>query len=642
MTWNYSPEIISALFLLVIFAYSMRYRLVPNRRNRLFVAMVAIVFVLLIVSIITIMLSTHPHLVSDNFNIIFHTLFFLTYPVVPVLFFYYICTIIFDNNDRLINKIIWISYLPKLIYDVIVLLNPFSHFMFEITQASGYVPRQGEVLIFMIAIFYMLLIIGITLIYRKILSIHLVWVIIAYIFIYIGFLGIQYTFPSQVLSGTASVLFILILYLYIQNKEMMTDRLTNLLNRSAAEEQLKVLDKRHREAQLILISLSDFRTVNGLYGQAFGDEILKLIAIYLVSVSHQESVYRYSGDTFLLILNEDKEKALDLLKEIRDRFKKSFVIGSTSTTLRVKIVFAEYLEHIKSSKNALVLLEFLIAKLKQDPKETLIKSSPRSFDEMTRRSQIIEIIKKAIEQDLFTIAIQPIYSIKKGDYTRAEALLRLTDQQLGVIPPSEFIPLAEETGQIISIGKLVTRKTAHFIKECNEAGIYLDSISVNYSAHHMSYHHLSEDIIKILDETKIFPSQLKIEITESIFISDYSQIMANIDALTKIGIGIHLDDFGTGFSNLASVVKLPLELVKFDRSLLLESFENSKSLAMFEGLIRAFKLSGFPTLAEGVETESQASIVQAMNFDYIQGYYKSRPLSPKDFVVFIQQHAKEK
>jgi EAL domain-containing protein (putative c-di-GMP-specific phosphodiesterase class I) len=157
----------------------------------------------------------------------------------------------------------------------------------------------------------------------------------------------------------------------------------------------------------------------------------------------------------------------------------------------------------------------------------------------------------------------------------------------------------------------------------------------------MSYAHLIEDITKTIEETKIFPSQLKIEITESIFISEYSQIINNIEALNKVGVGIHLDDFGTGFSNLASVVKLPLELIKFDRTLIMESFGNPKSMAMVEGLIHAFKRSGFPTLAEGVETHSQETMVQEMGFDYIQGYHKSRPLSPSDFIDFIQKNTKK-
>jgi len=603
--------------------------------------MVIIVFALLILSLATVMLSTHPKFVSDPFNIFVHTIFFLTYPIVPVLFFYYICSIVFENNDRLITRIMWFGYIPKFIYDVIVLLNPFTHFMYVISQATGYVAKSGEVFIFGIAIFYMMMVIGISILYRKVLSSQLTTVIVSYILVYIFFLGVQYLFPSQVLSGTASVLFILILYLYIQNKEMMTDRLTNLLNRVAAEQQLKLLDKHQDPTQLVLISLSDFRTVNGLYGQAYGDGILKLISDYLVSITDRGSVFRYSGDTFLLILKEENERALMKLKEIRDRFRKSFTVGETTTSIRAKFILAQYPDHIKSSENALAILEFLTAKVKQDPKEVFIRSSPRSLDEMKRRSQVIEIIKRAVEQDLFTLAIQPIYSIKDGTYTKAEALLRLSDQQLGVISPCEFIPLAEETGLIILIGKLVTKKTAKLIKECNDHGLYLDSISVNYSVHHMSYVHLKEDISKLIEETKIFPSQLKIEITESIFISDYSQILANIDSLNHLGVGIHLDDFGTGFSNLASVVKLPLELVKFDRSLILESVGNQKSMAMVEGLIHAFKRSGFPTLAEGVETEMQETMVQEMGFDYIQGYHKSRPLSPSNFIEFIQKNTKK-
>jgi len=215
------------------------------------------------------------------------------------------------------------------------------------------------------------------------------------------------------------------------------------------------------------------------------------------------------------------------------------------------------------------------------------------------------------------------------------------NKQLGEISPAEFIPLAEEAGLIIQIGQLVTRKTVRFIKECNDAGIFLDSISVNYSANHVSQSKLVDEILKIIETERIFPSQLKIEITESIFISEYTQIITNIAALNKAGVGIYLDDFGTGFSNLASVVKLPLEVVKFDRLLILESSDSEKSMAMVKGLVSAFGQSGFPTLAEGVETLAQEQMVIDMGFEFIQGYVKSKPLIPKEFIIFLQLNKKK-
>ncbi len=641
MTWNYVPELISASFLLVIISYSMRYRMVPNRRNRLFVAMIIMVFIFVFLSITTVMMTSHPEAVSDPLNVLVHTLFFIAYPMVPVLFFWYLICVIYEHNDRLINRIMVISYLPKLIYDVFVLLNPFTKMMWEISQSTGYIAYWGESLIFVIAIFYMLVIMILALLNKTVLSQQLTRVILAYNLIFIAFLVIEYFFPTLVLGGTAATLFIFILYLYIQNKEMMTDRLTNLMNRSAAVEQLRLLDKSDKSAHLILISLSDFRTINGLYGQAFGDGLLQYISEFLVSLTRREEVFRYSGDMFLLILREEQLKVNEILAAIIDRFKSNFTVKDTTTSIRAKFVYALYPQHVKSSENVVALLEFLIAKAKADPKENLYRSSERSLNDMTRRSRIIEIIKKAVVNDGFSIALQPIYSITDRTFTKAEALLRLYDEQLGVISPSEFIPLAEEAGLIIPIGNLVTRKAVMFIKRCNDQGFFLDSISVNYSANHMSKFQLVSDVMTLIEKEGIFPSQLKIEITESIFISEYTQIIANIASLNKAGIGIYLDDFGTGFSNLASVVKLPLECVKFDRSLILESTGSLKSMAMVKGLVMAFKQSGFPTLAEGVETPEQEAMVEDLGFDLIQGYLKSKPLSPKEFLTFMTEQKNE-
>lgn len=641
MTWNYAPELISALFLLVILSYSVRFRMVPNRRNRLFVIMTSLVLGLIVLSVATVQVSGTKAPVSSAINLLIHTLFFLTYPIIPVLFLWYLIAVAYEQRDRLISTLMIVTYTPKLIYDVIVLVNPFTDFIFHITPDSTYVPKSGEGLIFGIALLYLIFILVFAILYRKVLSRQLTFIIATYIGIFIVFLIIQYLVPSLVLSGTASTLFILILYLYIQNKEILTDRLTNLMNRPAAIETLRLLDRTQESAQLILISLSDFRTVNGLYGQQFGDALLKDISDFLIALSSQAEVYRYSGDMFLLILKEDPEKAEDVLQQIMDRFKRSFTVNGTSTSLRAKFVFAQYPKHVQSSENAVALLEFLIARAKQDSKENLHRSSEDSLQEMNRRSRVLEIIRKAVDNDSFTIALQPIYSVKDQSFTKAEALLRLTDEQVGVISPAEFIPLAEEAGLIIQIGRLVTRKTVNFIRQCNDNGIFLDSISVNYAANHISQAKLVEEILKLVDQERIFPSQLKIEITESIFIGDYSQTIANINALNKAGIGVYLDDFGTGFSNLASVVKLPLEMIKFDRSLILEASVNETSRGMVKGLTNTFKLSGFQTVAEGVETLAQEQMVIGMCFDHVQGYLKSKPLSPKEFLIFMQLNAKK-
>lgn len=641
MTWNYAPEIISACFLIIILTYSLRYRLVPNRRNRMFVKMVVSVLILIFLSIGTVLLSSHPTWAPNAIDLIIHTLFFMSYPMVPILFLWYLITVIFEHAEFRINRFLILSYLPKLIYDVVVLANPLTHQLFVITD-QGYLPQSGEFMIFAVAIFYMILIMALMIRYHKAFGRQLTLVILSYNVIFILFLLVEYVNPSLVLGGSAATLFILILYLYIQNKEVMTDRLTNLMNRQSAVEQLRLLDKSDNSAQLILISLADFRTVNGLYGQAFGDALLRSIADFLISLSRLDEVYRYSGDLFLLILRDDAPQSDKILQALIERFKKPFAVGERSTTLRAKFVYTHYPQHVRSSENAVALLEFLVAKVKADPKAILIESSQQSMMDMTRRSQVLECVKKAIEEDGFTIALQPIYSVKDQSFQKAEALLRLQDEKLGPISPSEFIPLAEEAGLITKIGKHVTRKTIEFIKQCNDEGLFLDSISVNYSANHISHPLLAQEILTAIEQARIFPSQLKIEITESIFIHEYDQIIANIEALKKAGIGIYLDDFGTGFSNLASVIKLPLDIIKFDRSLILEASTSEKTQGMIKGLISAFKDIGFTTLAEGVETEDQETMVEGMGFDFVQGFLKSRPLSPSDFVLALKEKSIKK
>jgi diguanylate cyclase (GGDEF)-like protein len=640
MNWNYLAEITSALFVLIILTHSLRYRLLPSRRNTVFIWTVGLVFGLILLSIGTVMIAQDPSLAPVNVRWIVTTLFYWLYPMIPVLMSYYLVAVIFEEHPRWVS-ILWVAlYGPKLIFDAFVLANPFTGFLFRIA-VEGYIPGNGEVLIFGVAILYAGLVgIG-TLVYWKRIQRSLAITMLSYVGLMVGVLLVQYRFPNLVLAGTGSALSILILYLNIQNKDTIIDHLTGLMNRRGATELLKTLDQRRLPAQLILVSLKDFKTVNDLYGTMIGDLMLKKMASYLTGLTSMDSVYRYSGDMFLVVNRDVSKDGRRLLDQLMKRFETSWETPTVTTLLDAKFVYAEFPLHAQTPDKVIALLEFLIAKIKMDGNTDMIIADSNSVSAMKRRSRVIDALKQAVLLDRFEIALQPIYTFETDRYHRAEVLLRLKDPELGPISPGEFIPYAEEAGLIVDIGRIVTRKALALIADCHKKGLNLDALTVNYSVLHMTQPNLAEEVTKAVQDAGCLPSVLKLEITESIFINDYDVILRNIQALNRAGIGIYLDDFGTGFSNFANVVKLPLEVIKFDRSVILESFNSPKSSMMIKGLVETFALSGFPSVAEGIETAGQEERVKELGFVGTQGYLRSKPLSPHDFIIFLQLHQKE-
>jgi len=638
MIWNYLAEIASALYLLVILIYSRRYRLYPSNRNRFFVRMVGVVFATVIMSLITVFFSQNFTLISNELNLFIHTIFFLIYPWISVLFFYYSLYVIFEDNEKNIIKTQIYTSVFILLYSFLVLLNSKYGFMFTIDNVNGYQAHFFEVLIFVVAYIYMILMLIYIEINRRIIEIAQRLILISYILITSIFVTLQYLYPSLLLVGTAAGLSILIMYLYIQSRELISDYLTRLPNRLAFQGTVKYRLKMKKYLSTIVISLKDFKNINNMYGQRNGDRLLKELSQYFIGMVDRVNVFRFSGDKFALLYFEDQFVSQELISKIYDRFKLSWSVYDSQIYLEASILHINITDHVQNELETVSLIDYLIDRLKSQKQHSPIYSTNHSIHELNRETIVNEYIKKAIVEDKFEIVVQPIYAINKKQYTQGEVLLRLNHPSLGSISPIELIPLAEESGQIIELGLWVLKRSLQFLKECDDKGIELDMISVNFSVVQMNDANLIEDIRSVIDKYPNYVHKIAIEITESIFIADYQRIIEQMFEINQMGIKFYLDDFGTGYSNILNVIKLPLTIIKIDKKLIYESIHNQSNKKMIHGLCDAFRDSGMKVLAEGIETEEQYQIIKEMNVDYIQGYLFSKPLSTEDALDFFSKH----
>lgn len=250
-------------------------------------------------------------------------------------------------------------------------------------------------------------------------------------------------------------------------------------------------------------------------------------------------------------------------------------------------------------------------------------------------TELDSIIKKAIKKESFQIYYQPIYNVQKKSFTAAEALIRLPDDEFGLIPPSMFIPASEESGAIHKIGEIVINKVCNFISTHKLERMGLDYIEINLSVSQCLQEHFAEDFIDTLEKHGIDKTKINLEITETATNNDKGTTNKNITQLAHYGLTFSLDDYGTGYSNIRRVTTMPLSIIKLDKTFV-DEYKKDKMNIVIKQTIDMFKKMNKYILVEGIEHKEALDYFISLGCDYVQGFYFSKPIPERDFVKFIR------
>lgn len=429
------------------------------------------------------------------------------------------------------------------------------------------------------------------------------------------------------------------------------DSLTNLPNRVHFLKKLDEIilsdEQKNRKIGVIAIDIDHFGDVNNTLGYEAGDKLLKSVGEKLTTaLPHAFLVARLSEDEFAVIVDlpsQPSEQIQDYTRIVQRVFSQTYIINNNDLVLEGSIGMAIWPDDGNRATDLLKKAETALDQAKLEENTNFSLYSP-SFDlAVQSRVQMIQDLRLAIEDRQFTLAYQPQFSANGRKLIGAEALLRWerTDPETGkkmFTPPDKFIPVAEQSGLIVPIGRWVLEEACRFARECQEEGLPSFRIAVNLSG--VQFHR--DDVIAlvrdILGRTRMSPHMLELEITESAVMKDIEQTLNLLQQLKDIGIELAIDDFGTGYSSLAYLKRFPVHRLKIDRSFIMNICENKDEATIAKTIIQLGHAIGLNVIAEGVETLDQINFLTDHGCDEFQGYYFSKPLASKDFKDFIRTY----
>lgn len=426
-----------------------------------------------------------------------------------------------------------------------------------------------------------------------------------------------------------------------------TDILTGLKNRSTMYEHLNDVIQTREEGRsrfaLMFVDIDNFRWLNETLGHNYGDEVLSRFGtIIKEQLPNDMSVFRFSGDEFIVIkeFDTDYSEVYTAIENLHNRFDSPIEILNDKIYIKFSIGVSIFPDDDVTPEGLLRNAETALHRAKDSGKDRVaFYTNTAHSSSAFSKAAIARSLPDALKNGELFLHYQPIVSAETRDIHGFEVLLRWISPEFGVVPPADFISVAEESGDIVKIGTWIFENSCRILKQINETLDPKIIMSVNVSPVQLKRDDYIEHIKQVIDITRVDPKNIQLEITESTLI-DFTDSAGSsvIDEINKLGITLALDDFGTGYSSLNYLKNFPIKCLKIDKSFVDEINNNQRDYAITDSIIDLVHGLGIKTVAEGIETVGQYNFLSKMKCDYIQGFLMSKPLDERDAIEFIESY----
>lgn len=542
------------------------------------------------------------------------------------------------------GRTVWINHklkiffwLPIFVYCVIMIKNFVLQSLYFVDKTAGLVKNTEMNILYAMSIYCMFFGVIYAFVYMRRTSFAKITSVTILVFV-VGLAALLQNYLGNIQFLDFMIAVALVgLYLIAQNPSEMLDTNTRVLSRNMMDELLCMDMASGHDFELIILALDDFKFVNKTFGVSVGDMMLIQVSHFLTTLLKHGKVYRYGADQFALQILQKEAEADAVIEVIEERFRHPWITEEVSVMLSSTISCVAYPGDGDSLESIVDVVDYSILCAKNQGKGSIVYARDMDLHALRKEKAIEKAVKQAIDQDLIEVYYQPIYNTEKECFTSAEALVRLHDDILGDISPEIFIPIAEKNGTIVKLGTMIFEKVCQFIAAENLKNTSIEYIEVNVSVVQCMQQDFVENLLDIMDCYNIEPEQINLEVTETAAVNSVAVLQENIEKLHANGISFSLDDYGSGYSTLGYLHQLPFQIIKLDKLMIWDAFENERAgitLKFTVGMLKELKVM---IVAEGVETKEQQMHLVNIGCDYLQGWYYSKAIPAIEFAKLIRE-----
>ena len=531
------------------------------------------------------------------------------------------------------SPIYYLTIIPTVAVAAIIFSNSGHHLFFELTlNSNGYYELNHGIL------FNLLYLVGLlnvfsttiyTIYFKKKFSREAVYVLVSIVSLVLATFIVEYFFPNYLLSGITYTICSIITIITVNDPDSKVDRISEAFNNDAFIEYINNQRFEKQRKHYIIFEVESFGMYNKMFGVVSGNKLLYSVRKEVQNINKKAYIFKAKSARFVVLLR-NKEEQLQMVEALKERFKGTINVENNKVNVSIRLF---YFENDNVFRNSDSYNEFVGRTLSMiNFKDTnYVELDQHFLERLNRDAKIKDILEERLKNKTgLYMVYQPILDVKKNKFNHFEALIRLEETELGNIGPAEFIPIAENYGLANAIDNFVFEETCSFLARNPE----VETLEINVSCAEF-FNNPSARYINAIEKYKINPARICLEITETVAVKYPEKTEEFMNDLGKYGVQFAMDDFGSGYSNVARFITLPFSIAKLDKTLLSESERIS---IFFDSAINLFKNLNIPIVIEGVETERQLKLVKEKGIDYIQGYYFSKPLKEDDLLEFVKKN----
>lgn len=428
----------------------------------------------------------------------------------------------------------------------------------------------------------------------------------------------------------------------------MYDRLTELPNRNMLNYQLGkllyCLQRNKHQFAVLFLDLDDFKKVNDSHGHKVGDQLLQQAAKRISrALRESDTVYRFGGDEFVILLPfvEQKQQAETVANKVIRSFKQPIIVGSLRFYISPSIGIAFVINPTITPDDIIRQADIAMYEAKQAGGEGYKLYDSAMYHRIAEKVLLEADVRQALSKGQFSLALQPQIDAQSCKLIGFEALVRWLHPERGPVPPDEFIPILEGSEHMIELGYWIISHSCDLLKMLEQAGFSGVKVAINLSASQFLDPDLITTLVNHIGSRNILPEQLELELTESTLVEDIDQTLRVMNQLRERGFTCAIDDYGTGYSSLSYLKKMPVDIIKIDKSFISSMLENQHDLEIVDSTIAMIHRMGMTVIAEGVETTAQLERLRTLECDMIQGYLFSPPIPEAKLLPQLELHIEQ-